>query len=49
MSMIMEIIGPELFELCALELENVPYMTVYTLASANIDQSVPNLPTIYMT
>ena len=32
----------------ALELENLPYLTVYTLASANIDQSVPNLATIYM-
>ena len=28
-------------ELSALEFENLPYLTVYTLASANIDQSVP--------
>ena len=50
MSSIMELIGQELFELCVLELENLPYLTlnVYTLASANIDQSVPNLATIYM-
>ena len=44
----MALIGPELSELSALELENLPYVTVYTLASANIDQSVPNLATIYM-
>ena len=48
MSLIMELIGPELIKLSALEFENLPYLTVYTLASANIDQSVPNLATIYM-
>ena len=48
MNLIMEIIGPELSELSALELKNLPYLTVYTLASANIDQSVPNLAAIYM-
>ena len=48
MSSIMDLIGPELSELPALELENLPYLTVNTLASANIDQSVPNLATIYM-
>ena len=48
MSSIMELIGPELIKLSALEYENLPYLTVYTLASANIDQSVPNLATIYM-
>ena len=48
MSTIMNIIGPELSELSALELENLPYLTLFTLASANIDQSVPNLATIYM-
>ena len=47
MSSIMDLIGPELFELSALELENLPCLTVYTVASANIDQSVPNLATIY--
>ena len=35
-------------ELSALELENLPYMTVCTLASANIDQSVPNLAITYI-
>ena len=49
MSSIMKLIRPELSELSALELENWLYLTfVYTLASANIDQSVPNLATIYM-
>ena len=43
MSWIMEVIGPELPELSALELENLPYS-----ASANINQSVPNLATMYM-
>ena len=47
MSFIMELIGPELSELSALELENLPYLTMFTLASANIDQSVPNLATIH--
>ena len=44
----MELIGPELSELSAIELENLPYLTVYTLASANVDQSIPNLATIYI-
>ena len=43
MSSIMDLIRPDLFELSALELENLPYLT-----SANIDQTVPNLATIYM-
>ena len=43
MSFIMELIGPELSKLSALEFENVPYLTVYSLASANIDQSVPKI------
>ena len=47
-SYIMELIVPELSESSALEYENLPYLTVYTLTSANIDQSVPNLATIYM-
>ena len=48
-SSIMELIGPELSELSALELENLPiFDNVYSLASVNIDQSVPNLATIYM-
>ena len=31
MSSIMELIGPELFEMSALELENLPYLTLFTL------------------
>ena len=49
MSLIMDLIGPELFELPALELEKFAiFDNVYILASANIDQSVPNLATIYI-
>ena len=45
----MELIQPELSELAALELENLPYLTLLTvLASANNDRSVPNLATINM-
>ena len=43
-----EPIRPELSKLFALEFENLPYLTVYSLASANIDQSVPNLATKHM-
>ena len=31
MSLIMDLIGPELFELFALEFENLPYLTLFTL------------------
>ena len=48
MSLSMEQIRPELSELSALEYENLPYLTLFTLASANIDQSVSNLAMIYM-
>ena len=48
MSSIMDVIRPELSELSTLELENFPYLTLFTLASANIDRSVPNIVTIYM-
>ena len=48
MSSIMDLIGPELSELSALELENLPNLTLFTLVSANIDQSVPNFATIYL-
>ena len=34
MSWIRDLIGPELSELSALEFENLPYLTVYTLASS---------------
>ena len=47
MSSIMDLIRPELSELSALEFENLPFLTLFTLASANINQSVPNLTTIY--
>ena len=30
-SLIMDLIGPELFELSALELKNLPYLTLFTL------------------
>ena len=46
-SSIMDLIGPELFELSALEFEKFAIFDfVYTLAFTNIDQSVPNLATI---
>ena len=48
MSSIMDLIGSELSEISTLEFENLPYLTVYTLASASIDQSVTNLTTMYM-
>ena len=49
MGSIMELIGPKLSELSALVLEKFAIFDfVYTLASANIDQSAPNLATIYM-
>ena len=43
MSSILEVIGSELSELSAIEFD-----FVYTLTSANIVQSIPNLATIYM-
>ena len=46
MSLIMDLIGPEMSELSVLEFAIFDF--VYTLASANIEQSVPNLATIYM-
>ena len=45
----MEPMGPDLFELSALHiLKFAIFDYVYSLASANIDQSVPNLATIHM-
>ena len=50
MSSIMDLMGPELFVLSALEFEKFSIFDfVYTLASANIDQSTPNLVKMYMT
>ena len=49
-SLILDLIGPELSDLSILELEkNAIFDFVYNPASANIDHSAPNLVTIYMT
>ena len=50
MSLITDVIRPEVSGLFALEFAkiNESYF-VYTLASTNVDQLVPNLVTIYMT
>ena len=45
----MDLIGLELFELFALEFGKIAESDfVYTLASTNVDQLVPNMVTIYM-
>ena len=50
MSSIMDLIGPELSELFSLEFAKTAESNfVYTLATANVDQLVPNMVTIYMT
>ena len=50
MSSIVDLIGPQLSELFALEFAKIAESDfVYTLASTNIDQRVPNMVTIYMT
>ena len=50
MSSIMEQIEPELLELFALEFGKIAESDfVYTLASANINQSAPNLVKMYVT
>ena len=50
MSSIMSLIGPELSGLFALEFGKIAESDfVYTLASINVDQLVPNMVTIYMT
>ena len=50
MSLIMKQIKPEHPELFTLEFGKIAwYDFVYNLASTNIDQSAPNLVTIYMT
>ena len=49
MSSIKGVIGPEQLELFALELKKILYFTLFTLASTNINQFVPNLVKIYMT
>ena len=50
MSSIMYLIGSELSELYALEFAKIAESDlVYTLASTNVDQLVPNMVTMYMT
>ena len=50
MCSIMDLIGPELSELFAFEFAKIAESDlVYTLASTNVDQLVPNMVTIYMT
>ena len=50
MSSIMDLIGEEMSELFALEFAKIAESDfVYTLASTNVDQWVPNMVTIYMT
>ena len=50
MSSIIDLIGPELCKLSALEFAKIAESNfVCTLATANVDQLVPNMITIYMT
>ena len=50
MSSIMNVIGPELSELFALEFAKFAESDfVYTIASTNVDQLVPTMVIIYMT
>ena len=50
MSSIMDLIGPELSVLFALEFAKITESEfVHTLASTNVDQVVPSMVTIYMT
>ena len=50
MSSIMDVIGPELFELFALEFEKIAESDfVYTIASINVNQKVPTMVIINMT
>ena len=49
-SPIMDLIGPELSEFFALEFAKIAESNfVYTLVTANVDQLVPNIVTMYMT
>ena len=50
MNSIMDLIGAQLSGLFALEFAKIAESNfVYTLASTNVDQWVPNMVTIYMT
>ena len=49
MRVIMDLIGPELSELFPLEFAKIAESDfVYTIASTNVDQLVPNMVTVYM-
>ena len=50
MRLIMDLLGPELSVLFPLEFAKIAESDfVYTIASANVDQLVPNVVTIYIT
>ena len=50
MRLIMDLIGPDLSELFPLEFAKIAeFDFVYTIASTNVDQLVPNMVTVYMT
>ena len=50
MRLIMDLLGPELSELFPLEFAKIAESDfVYTIASKNVDQLVPNMVTVYMT
>ena len=50
MRSIMDLIGPELSEFFAIEFAKIAESDfIYTIASTNVDQLVPNMVTIYMT
>ena len=50
MSSTKDLIGPELSKLFALDFAEIAEIDfVYTLASTNVDQLVPNMVTMYMT
>ena len=49
MSSIIDLIGPELYELFTLEFAKIAKSDfVYSLASTNLEQLVPNMVTLYM-
>ena len=49
MSLIMDLIKPEQSELFAFEFAKIAESDVYSLASTNVDQLVPNMVTMYIT
>ena len=49
MKLIMDLIGPEMSELFPLEFAKIADSDfVYTIASTNVDQLIPNMVTVYM-